>query len=107
MCIDNPLLPGVTYTGRPQKVLNMSAHQSSGTSDCKHCHSERLGGYWGELAIHFTGFAGLNKPIVWVFPQLLVCLHCGFTEFVVPERELQVLEHGTPVEGTAGSSREE
>jgi hypothetical protein len=42
---------------------------------------------------------GLDKPIVWVFPKLAVCLHCGFTEFTLPERELKVLVHGTPVEG--------
>ena len=53
------------------------------------------------MAIHFTGLAGLNKPIVWVFPKLLVCLNCGFTEFTVPERELQVLESETPEEGAA------
>jgi hypothetical protein len=85
--------------------------QNSGTTPtCKQCHSERLGNFGGELAIHFTGLAGLNKPIVWVFPKLLVCLNCGFTEFNVPERELQVLETGTAVEGTAaawlGSSEE-
>ena len=77
----------------------MSAHQSAGTRKCKQCHSERLGNFSGELAIHFTGLAGLNKPIVWVFPKLLVCLNCGLTEFIVPERELQVLETGTPHEG--------
>jgi hypothetical protein len=36
---------------------------------------------------------------VWTFPKLAVCLHCGFTEFTVPERELTVLVTGTPVEG--------
>jgi hypothetical protein len=87
----------------------MYAQQSSGSSNCKHCRSQSLGKFSGEVAIHFIGLAGLNKPIVWAFPQLLVCLHCGFTEFVVPARELQVLETGTPVEGAAvwlGSSRE-
>jgi hypothetical protein len=28
-----------------------------------------------------------------------VCLDCGLTEFSIPERELSVLRHGTPVEG--------
>jgi hypothetical protein len=36
---------------------------------------------------------------VWVFPKLVVCLHCGFAEFALPQRELQVLEQGSPVEG--------
>jgi hypothetical protein len=39
----------------------------------------------------FPGLKGLDKPIGWVFPKLLVCLNCGFTEFVVPEAELRQL----------------
>jgi hypothetical protein len=42
---------------------------------------------------------GLDKPIVWLFPKLAVCLECGFTQFTVPERELSVLVRGTAVEG--------
>ena len=45
--------------------------------------------------IHFPGLKGLDKPIVWVFPKLLVCLNCGFTEFAIPETELRVLRDGT------------
>jgi hypothetical protein len=66
---------------------------------CKGCHSDKQSVFNGELAIHFPGLEGLNKHIVWVFPKLLVCLHCGFTELAVPERELQVLTQGSPVEG--------
>jgi hypothetical protein len=36
-----------------------------------------------------------------VFPSLAVCFHCGFTEFTIPKRELQVLERGSPVDGAA------
>ena len=53
----------------------------------------------GEIGTHFPGLKGLDKPIVWVFPKLLVCLDCGFAEFTVPEKELQVLEQEFPVEG--------
>jgi hypothetical protein len=66
---------------------------------CKGCHSDNQSTFNGELAIHFPGRNGLDKPIVWVFPKLAVCLHCGFTELTVPERELTVLVTGTPVEG--------
>jgi hypothetical protein len=45
----------------------------------------------GEVAIHFPGLKGLDKPIVFVFPKLLVCLQCGLTEFTVPEDELRLL----------------
>ena len=43
----------------------------------------------------------MNKPVVWVFPTISVCLDCGRAEFVVPEKELEVLRTGVPVEGAA------
>ncbi len=66
---------------------------------CKGCGSDRQSVFNGEIAIHFRGLEGLNKSSVFVFPRLAVCLHCGFAEFTVPERELHVLEHGSPVDG--------
>jgi len=58
---------------------------------CKSCQSQNQRNLNGEIAIHFHGLKGLDKPIVWVFPKLLVCLNCGFTEFVIPDDELRVL----------------
>ena len=66
---------------------------------CKGCHSDKRRVFNGEVAIHFGGLEGLNKPIVWVFPELVVCLHCGLTELTVPELELQVLQQGAAVKG--------
>jgi hypothetical protein len=66
---------------------------------CKSCKSENQRNFNGEICIHFPGLEGLDKPIVWVFPRLAVCLDCGFAEFTVPERELQVLQQEFPVEG--------
>ena len=68
---------------------------------CASCKSENEKEFTSEVAIHFPGLAGLNKPIVWVFPKISVCLDCGLARFVVPERELEVLRTGTPVEGAA------
>jgi hypothetical protein len=63
-------------------------------SHCRSCQSANQSTFNGEIAIHFPGLDGLEKPIVWVFPKLLVCLNCGFTEFVIPEAELRRLaEH--------------
>ena len=75
---------------------------NQGTRKCKRCLSQSQKEFSSELAIHFKGLAGLNKPIVWVFPKLLVCSQCGFAEFTVPERELRVLRDGTPVEECNG-----
>jgi hypothetical protein len=66
---------------------------------CNICASENRRTFSGELAIHFPGIEGLQKPIVWTFPKLLVCLDCGRAEFIVPERELRVLITGVPVDG--------
>ena len=41
--------------------------------------------------IHSPGLAGLDKPIVWVFPELFLCLTCGKMEFIVPEKDLRTL----------------
>jgi hypothetical protein len=61
---------------------------------CKSCQSQNEREFNGEIAIHFPGLKGLNKPIVWVFPKLAVCLDCGFTEFTVPESDTRVLREG-------------
>ena len=62
-----------------------------------------------EIAIHFPGIEGLNKPIVWVFPKISVCLDCGIAQFTLSEKELEVLRTGAPVEGATGwrGSRDE
>jgi hypothetical protein len=65
---------------------------------CKSCGSDNLRKFTAETAIHFPGLKGLGKPIVWVFPELLVCLNCGNAEFAVPETELRILAKG---DGTA------
>ena len=72
---------------------------------CKQCASDTLKGFNAEVAIHFPGLEGLNKPIVWVFPKMLVCSNCGFAEFTVPERELGVLIYGKVVPGAVVSSK--
>jgi hypothetical protein len=58
---------------------------------CKSCQSENQRRLFGELAIHFPGLHGLHKPIVWVFPKLVICLDCGVTEFTIPDPELRRL----------------
>lgn len=59
---------------------------------CKSCSSESQKSLGGEVALHFHGLDGLNKPIVWMFPEILVCLDCGFAEFVVPDEQRHTLQ---------------
>ena len=58
---------------------------------CKSCHSLNQSHFGGEMGIHFLGLRNLDKPTVWVFPQLLVCMDCGFAEFMVPQSEREQL----------------
>lgn len=56
---------------------------------CACCHSVNQEMFPAEINVHFPGAEGLSKPTVWVFPHLLVCLECGFTEFTIPDTQLQ------------------
>jgi hypothetical protein len=67
---------------------------------CKSCESQKQRNLNAEIGIRFPGLDGLNKPVVLVFPQLLVCLGCGFTKFAIPETELRQLVEN---DGSAGA----
>jgi len=58
---------------------------------CRSCDSENVSEFKGELAIHFPGLKNIDKPAVWVFPDLIICLDCGTAQFLVPEDELRLL----------------
>jgi len=54
-----------------------------------------------EMAIHFPGRKNLNRPHVFVFTNVLVCLDCGFSQLTIPEAELQKLKTGDARSTTA------
>ena len=62
---------------------------------CRLCGADELSQFTGELAIHFPGLRNLDKPIVYAFPNIRVCLNCGNAEFSIPEPELFVLAIGS------------
>ena len=57
---------------------------------CKRCGSDELSELAAEIALPFP-VLNCNKPPVLIFPMVLICVHCGFSEFTVPESVLQVL----------------
>jgi len=61
---------------------------------CKSCGSADQKKFIGEMGIRSPGLKNIDKPTVWVFPQLIVCLDCGTAEFVVPEAQLRELARG-------------
>jgi hypothetical protein len=58
---------------------------------CRSCGAENQTKFSAEINIHFPGLKNLDKPAVLVFPELLLCLDCGFTEFAIAETELRLL----------------
>ena len=61
---------------------------------CKSCGSVNQRKFTGEIGIHFHGLKNIDMPVVWVFPELVVCLDCGTAEFAVPEADLRQLAKG-------------
>ncbi len=62
---------------------------------CLLCGSAHQAEFGSEILIHFRGLENLDNPPIWVFPKLLVCLDCGFSQFAVPRNELALLATGT------------
>ena len=52
-----------------------------------------------KMGIHFPELKDIDKPVVWVFPEVVVCLDCGTAEFAVPEAELRQLAKGDAAAG--------
>ena len=61
---------------------------------CAICASDMLQNFDGELAIHFSGREGLDKPHLFVYPMLKTCLNCGHVEFVVSDEQIEQLKKG-------------
>jgi hypothetical protein len=58
---------------------------------CKSCGSANQSKFSAEMGIHFLGLKNIDKPVVWIFPELVVYLNCGTAQFAVPEAELRLL----------------
>ena len=58
---------------------------------CLSCASSNQADFGAEINIHFPGLRNIDRPTVWAFPKLLVCLDCGFSRFTLPETELRLL----------------
>ena len=66
---------------------------------CRLCQSENQATFSSEVWIQRAGRNDLTKPAVWVFPYLVVCLDCGFTEFRIEETALSLLAEDTGATG--------
>jgi len=64
---------------------------------CKSCGSVNQEKFSAEMVIHFPELKDVDKPVVWVFPEIAVCLNCGGADFAVPEAELLQLANGDAI----------
>jgi hypothetical protein len=67
---------------------------------CRSCGSNNQAEFGSEINIHFPHLKDLDSPALLVFPRIVVCLDCGFTEFTIPEAELGRLRQS----GTASTA---
>ena len=83
-----------------------TANLSEGRSEmsCKSCQADQQSTFPAEINIHFPGQKNLTKPSVWAFPKLLVCLNCGFTEFVLEQPDVARLSEGSSAEEARSQS---
>jgi hypothetical protein len=48
------------------------------------------------MVVHLSGRENLDKPGVWVFSKLSICLHCGFLQSKIPASNLAQLAASAP-----------
>jgi hypothetical protein len=58
---------------------------------CRSCGATDQTEFASELSLHVLGLENVDKPAVWAFPKLLVCMACGFAELTIGENELRLL----------------
>jgi hypothetical protein len=60
---------------------------------CQSCASSRQMEFLGEICLHCPGgMESLDKPPLFIYPKVIVCLDCGLAQFTVPEAELSVIQ---------------
>ena len=58
---------------------------------CALCTSANQVEFPTEMAFHFSGRKNLDRPYIFAYPKVLLCLDCGFSQFTLPETELRAL----------------
>ena len=63
---------------------------------CAMCCSAKVAEFIAEMMIHFSGVKHLTNPGLLLFPEVSICLDCGFSWFTLPETELASLVRAAP-----------
>jgi hypothetical protein len=70
---------------------------------CTRCLSLHQTELNSEINLHFRGLPNLGEPGIFVFPQILVCLDCGLSEFVIEKGELAHIGEKSITRGVLGA----
>jgi hypothetical protein len=57
---------------------------------CPSCVSSNQAEFSSEMLIHLSGLTNIDKPALWLFPKLLVCLDCGFFASDCPSSRVDI-----------------
>jgi hypothetical protein len=63
---------------------------------CPSCRSYNQAEFASEMVVHLSGRENLDKPGVWVFSKLSICLDCGFLQSKIPASKLAQLAASAP-----------
>jgi hypothetical protein len=63
---------------------------------CPICRSGNQMEFSSEMVVHLGGFKNVDKSGVMLFPKVLVCLDCGFSQFTVSKAERALLASESP-----------
>jgi hypothetical protein len=61
-------------------------------SICNSCASDNLAEFDSEMNIHFSGVRSLDKPSIFAFPKIMICLNCGSLRSTLSAEELRILQ---------------
>jgi uncharacterized protein (DUF2225 family) len=59
--------------------------------NCPLCATSNQKEFLSEINIHFRDSESLAHRNVLIFPNVLVCIGCGFTQFILPDSDLRLL----------------
>jgi hypothetical protein len=59
---------------------------------CTLCESPDRRVFTAEMNIHFPGRENLDKPTVWAFPPVIICVNCGCGELMLHDEPLRQLK---------------
>ena len=68
---------------------------------CLLCGSGKHTEFPAEMLLHFPGLDNLHTPNVLLYPKVLVCRECGFSQFIATKSELALLANTPTLACTA------